>query len=284
MEDDSPRSINYDNPNPALNIEGYNDEGSFDAEALYEVKPLEHKLQLHKYIGALLASNKTLPKQVIKGSGVLISPDLVLTVAHNVWLRQGNQENYNIKFYPGLCGPLSANPCYDCTVVYYPEDHKVSEKPIHDYALLQLSQPILDKEDDFLPLSPSINGDLGAANGIMLAIYGYPAVKYVQLDSRAKETKACQWGLVKSDLIVEIKEKSAELLHKISTLKGQSGCPIVDIDEDSPSIVGIHKGSAIVTINSQKVTINVGRIITTDLIETLEREAKKKGACMFRVK
>jgi V8-like Glu-specific endopeptidase len=166
-----------------FNIESYQNEVIIDGQPLYEVKPEEHTARLHKYIGAILANNKTMGKSIIKGSGILISPDLVLTCAHNVWFERGNQENYNIKFYPGLCGPLKSSPCYDCSVVFYPEEHKKDQKPIYDYALLKLSQPILKKEDDFLPLSPSITGDLRAANQKQLAIYGYPGEKYFQVDS-----------------------------------------------------------------------------------------------------
>jgi V8-like Glu-specific endopeptidase len=61
-----------------------------------------------------------------------------------------------------------------------------------------------------------------------------------------------QWGLTKSAKILEIKEEEAAFLHKISTLPGQSGCPIIEIVGDAYSIVGIHKGSVTVTINGQK--------------------------------
>lgn len=81
-------------------------------------------MRLHKHIGALLASNKSVPGEHILGSGVLISPDLVLTAAHNVWYRNKKQENFNIKFYPKLCGSLKSSLSYSCSVVFYPEKHK----------------------------------------------------------------------------------------------------------------------------------------------------------------
>lgn len=157
-----------------LKVLEYLDEVSMGGVPLYQVKPEEHKKRLHKYIGALLASNKTLPGKKIMGSGVLISPDLVLTAAHNVWHRKKEQENFDIKFYPQLCGSLNSSPSYNCSVVFYPEKHKKNQDPIFDYALLRLSKPILDK-DDFLPLSPFIAEDIEAANQKKLAIYGYPA-------------------------------------------------------------------------------------------------------------
>ena len=150
--------------NDYLEVVDYEDEGSMGGEPLYQVTPKEHTMRLHKYIGALLASNKNAPGEIIMGSGVLISPDLVLTAAHNVWYRKVNQENCDIKFYPQLCGPLKSSPSYSCSVVFYPTKHKKIREPIFDYALLRLSQPILSKEDDFLPLSPFIAKDIESAN------------------------------------------------------------------------------------------------------------------------
>jgi hypothetical protein len=79
--------MEHDYPQNLVVLE-YLDEASMGGAPLYQVKPEEHKKRLHKYIGALLASNKgLLPEVKIMGSGVLISPDLVLTAAHNVWHR-----------------------------------------------------------------------------------------------------------------------------------------------------------------------------------------------------
>lgn len=54
-------------------------------QRLERVKREKHKTRLHKYTGALLANNEQFGDDIIKGSGILISPDLVLTCAHNVW-------------------------------------------------------------------------------------------------------------------------------------------------------------------------------------------------------
>jgi V8-like Glu-specific endopeptidase len=183
MENDYPEDLEL-TANPVVVIEDYYNEVIVDGEPLYEVNKQEHASRLHKYIGAILAINKKKGGAPIKGSGVLISPDLVLTGAHNLWDRGGG-ENSTFKFYPGLCGPLKDSPCYDCSVVFYPKEHENCNEPMFDYGLLKLSEPILNKEDDFLPLSPSINGDLMAANQKRLAIYGYP--KYLQVDSLGKE-------------------------------------------------------------------------------------------------
>jgi V8-like Glu-specific endopeptidase len=75
--------------------------------------------------------------------------------------------------------------------------------------------------------------------------------------------------------------------HEISALPGQSGSPIIEIGADrSFSIVGIHKGAADAVIKGVKgeKTINVGRIITQDLINTLKQEATNHGAYPFQVR
>lgn len=40
---------------------------------------------LHKNIGPLIIHFKSLPGKPAKGSGLLISPNLVLTTAHNIY-------------------------------------------------------------------------------------------------------------------------------------------------------------------------------------------------------
>jgi V8-like Glu-specific endopeptidase len=104
-----------------------------------------------------------------------------------------------------------------------------------------------------------------------LAIYGYPGEKYQLVSTLKIDLKAKQWGFTSSEKIVEIKEEEAEFSYKISTLPGQSGCPIIEIDGDSLYIAGIHKGSCFSTLNGKKVPLNVGRMVTRDLIDILQR-------------
>jgi V8-like Glu-specific endopeptidase len=61
---------------------------------------------LHRSIGAITFLNKN--KQLGMGSGVLISPNLVLTVAHNIYDRAYNCENEEFKFYLGADGVASS--------------------------------------------------------------------------------------------------------------------------------------------------------------------------------
>jgi V8-like Glu-specific endopeptidase len=56
----------------------------------------------HNCIGALTFVNKV--KKVCKGTGVAISPDLVLTVAHNVYDRNYGRQFENFRFFLGADG------------------------------------------------------------------------------------------------------------------------------------------------------------------------------------
>ena len=65
--------------------------------------------------------------------------------------------------------------------------------------------------------------------------------------------------------------------HQVSTLPGQSGTSIILNDNGNNKIVGIHKGGI------QEEQINIGRIMTSELIATLEAEASRMGAVGFLV-
>ena len=62
----------------------------------------------HNLIGALLFVTKR--GIVGLGTGILISPDLVLTAAHNLYshptLKSPEQHYEKFRFYPGQYGPL----------------------------------------------------------------------------------------------------------------------------------------------------------------------------------
>ena len=61
--------------------------------------------QLHKDIGALTSKAKNCP-DLVKGSGALISENLVLTAAHNLY-NCGTREFYSdLRFYPKQHGDL----------------------------------------------------------------------------------------------------------------------------------------------------------------------------------
>ena len=52
-----------------------------------------------------------------------------------------------------------------------------------------------------------------------------------------------QWGLIRSGCIELIDERKGKIQHLISTMPGQSGAPMILINDDKLSIIGIHKGA-----------------------------------------
>ena len=63
----------------------YLEEAVLGGESLQEVPSFYMKDLLHKNIGALLFKCRSAPREVKRGSGLLISPDLVLTSAQNIY-------------------------------------------------------------------------------------------------------------------------------------------------------------------------------------------------------
>jgi hypothetical protein len=91
-------------------------------------------------------------RRMAVGSGVLISRDLVLTAAHNLYDKDVGKKNEVFKFYIGASG--TAEKYYGLEDSRYPSEFKncpISEKLEFDYALVKLKQPIEYKE--YLELS-----------------------------------------------------------------------------------------------------------------------------------
>ena len=95
----------------------------------------------HNIIGSLTYSSNG--KNVF-GTGILISPDLVLTVAHNIFDRKEKQDRKDLKFCPGQHGPLGKY--YECENWYYPETFKSKNSAADDYAIIKLAEPTPFKE------------------------------------------------------------------------------------------------------------------------------------------
>ena len=75
-----------------------------------------------------------------------------------------------------------------------------------------------------------------------LSIYGYPGEEYRPMDKAGLKLSTSQLGLTKKERVVEQDVKAGSLFHKISTLPGQSGSPIILEGEDGQRIIGVHKG------------------------------------------
>ena len=90
--------------------------------------------KIHKHIGALTFNLKN--GKTCSGSGVLLSPNLVLTVAHNIYCKTTRQIFSNFKFYPAQCGIM--NKYYEIEDISIPGAYFLNPLAMHDYALLKL--------------------------------------------------------------------------------------------------------------------------------------------------
>lgn len=91
--------------------------------------------QLHKHIGVILFRiNQT--SKMGRGTGILISPDLVLTCAHNIYNKFSGELHREIKFYHGQCGVMEKH----CEIddFFFPGKFHLNPIISHDYALLKL--------------------------------------------------------------------------------------------------------------------------------------------------
>lgn len=68
----------------------------------------------------------------------------MLTVAHNIFRFELGKEHQKFRFYPGQHGALGKH--YEVKRHYFPEQFKASNSPTNDYALLQLSEEVDEKE------------------------------------------------------------------------------------------------------------------------------------------
>ena len=93
---------------------------------------------LHRYIGAITFRSRFNQKQLGKGTGTLISPNLVLTVAHNIYNRNTGEIYKDFKFYPQQFGKLD-DP-YEVEDFFLPGKFCLDPDVSSDYALLKLKK------------------------------------------------------------------------------------------------------------------------------------------------
>ena len=106
---------------------------------------------------------------------------------------------------------------------------------------------------------------LGKDPKIKLDIYGYPASKpnYEHLNKQLTKLKLFQYGLTLPNSIVEVDPSEFKITYDVSTLGGESGCPVV-VDNQ---IIAIHTGEE---SKAGQKNSNIGRVITPDLLGNVE--------------
>ena len=100
-----------------------------------------------RHVGALTFKEPSISAYPASGSAFLISPNLVLTAAHNLYDRNMNALTKEWKFYYRTCGILE-NPI-EIEKYFFPEDFKTTPKKkntCNDYALLKLKKKVDTKE------------------------------------------------------------------------------------------------------------------------------------------
>jgi V8-like Glu-specific endopeptidase len=119
-------------------------------EEPFKVDSNDLKNTLHLCIVAI--TFLTHHKQLGVGSGILISSNLVLTVAHNFYDKNYNSENEHFKIYCEVKGEVEN--FYEVESFRYLESFKTCSKSSrmeHDFALVKLKTSLPFKE--YMPLS-----------------------------------------------------------------------------------------------------------------------------------
>jgi V8-like Glu-specific endopeptidase len=238
----------------------------------------------HRHIGVVLAHHQMGAIQL--GTGILISPNLVLTCAHVIHSKiYQNKPFPRIYFLPAQYGELKN--FYEIEQAETPEEYRSEEKWLYkkayDYTLLKLKVSV--EESGFLPLSedlPQFDKET------TLAIFGYPESKYDKKGGKPKATR--QYGLTRTGYILDVYAEAGYMVHRISAEAGQSGAPVISIDSNGKmTIVGLHVGTPEEQTDKYSEEFpdlkkaNLAKLINKLMVNRLKEFAKKLNGEMFGV-
>lgn len=232
------------------------DEVMFPGDVLDQLSPEDSVKYPYNCIGVLKSNFYKMP---VYGTAFLIAPDLVLTVAHNIYNRKDRVEHTNLVFYPGANGQLD-NTGFKVEAYRYHEQFKSApglEEKNYDYALLRLEDKV--KRDKYLPLQASYK-----LVQEEMQIHGY-------------NEKACFFQYQKNEALMvgmkkpntKFSQNSIFMWHDISTMKGNSGSPLVAFKNGEAVITAIHQAY------QETKQFHISRIITPDVVQSISKWKKE---------
>lgn len=185
---------------------------------------------------------------IADGTGVLIAPDLVLTVAHNVFLRSSGEWANKVIVTPAKNGETAPYGSFTGKHFYmfrnYPTAKGV-ERRENDVAIIKLDTPVAT-EVGYLPLAT----DVSETENLQIA--GYPA------DTESK------FGYMYTAFgpISSMTDKT--VTHLVDTERGNSGSPILN---SSLQVVGLQSSALYDKVTPTSGIENYGRRVTQDVLD-----------------
>lgn len=161
------------------------------------------------------------------GTGIMVTPYLVLTAARNLWDTDTKKEAKKVTFIPARNGDTRPFNTIKVQHFYIPEEYKNNNKSEEDYAILVLKQPVGERTGYF-GLAFLCDKKLLTKT---LCIIGYPADKNPTQGTHflwkgTGQATACNRDSVR---------------YQISTSQGQSGSGVwYQETQDEYYVVGVH--------------------------------------------
>lgn len=183
------------------------------------------------------------------GTGFLVSPDTVITVASCVYSQTRKKLAVNAVFIPGMDSENEPYGAVSVKSIRVPADYKDRTAPgtLFNFAILKLSSPIGNR-CGYFSMKKIVAATAGESMGTW-TISGYPYETSMQTNQ------------VKASGNVLLSSNGYSLKYSIDTHFGQEGAPIFRKEGSNYSIAGIN----CLNLENQ----NMGRYITEKLYELI---------------
>lgn len=173
---------------------------------------------LQKNVGSIYFKSRSMPGEFGKGCGLLISPNLVLTSAHNIYDTSKAEEFYDISFCPSHEG--FSDESYSAEQFFYPPEYKLHPHLNCDFALIKLNR--IAKREEYIYLSEDISKFKRNVSASKLAVFGYSSESQKSVSMTDNRSDCSQWGLVKEGKVQEIKHHHGSIAHFVANFGGKS--------------------------------------------------------------